>query len=278
MGLSGFRFIYLTLIKTDLVPSHLCCKIVVIHHEHSRRWIRRSDSDEFCNEVLQRSDHIFPLQVRLSLPQASYNAPGKKREKIQDEMLFFSGVWQPALPWRNSSWLVVCFGWGPSESQTQTAAWRRESWHTVSETWLTRWGGDVKFWMVELSSLALTVWHELLNLSTPLLTTNAWANVRLSRIWVWWRHINWCVCGFSGVLFEPVELLLTLVEHVLSQVGDSLSVLCISDVVLDEDGTVVDTEGFFQALPENSVLMVLQKDQKWTPDTVRMFRSSRFNH
>lgn len=52
------------------------------------------------------------------------------------------------------------------------------------------------------------------------------------------------------------------------QVGDSLSALCISDVVLDEDGTGVDTEGFFQALPENSVLMVLEKDQKWTPPMV----------
>lgn len=57
--------------------------------------------------------------------------------------------------------------------------------------------------------------------------------------------------------------------YTLSQVGESLSVLCVSGLVLDEDGTGVDTEGFFQALPENSVLMVLEKDQKWTPDTVR---------
>lgn len=55
----------------------------------------------------------------------------------------------------------------------------------------------------------------------------------------------------------------------LSQVGESLSVFCVSGLVLEEDGTGVDTEGFFQALPENSVLMVLEKDQKWTPDTVR---------
>lgn len=64
----------------------------------------------------------------------------------------------------------------------------------------------------------------------------------------------------------------------LSQVRDSLSIPCISDVVLDEDGTGVDTEGFFQALPENSVLMVLENDQKWTPNSVSVFRSSRFNH
>ncbi|XP_003973632.1 cell death activator CIDE-3 [Takifugu rubripes] len=53
----------------------------------------------------------------------------------------------------------------------------------------------------------------------------------------------------------------------INKVGESLSVLCVSGLVLDEDGTGVDTEGFFQALPENSVLMVLEKDQKWTPDT-----------
>lgn len=70
------------------------------------------------------------------------------------------------------------------------------------------------------------------------------------------------MCDFSGVLFET---------DAPSQVGESLSVLCVSGLVLDEDGTGVDTEGFFQALPENSVLMVLEKDQKWTPDTVREY-------
>lgn len=75
-------------------------------------------------------------------------------------------------------------------------------------------------------------------------------------------HINRCVCDFNGVLFET---------DAPSQVGESLSVLCVSGLVLDEDGTGVDTEGFFQALPENSVLMVLEKDQKWTPDTVRAY-------
>lgn len=53
--------------------------------------------------------------------------------------------------------------------------------------------------------------------------------------------------------------------YLLSQVSDSLSVPCVSDLVLDEDGTGVDTEEFFQTLPENSALMVLEKGQKWTP-------------
>lgn len=53
-----------------------------------------------------------------------------------------------------------------------------------------------------------------------------------------------------------------------SQVSDSLSVPCVSALVLDEDGTGVDTEEFFQTLPENAVLMVLEKAQKWTPHPV----------
>lgn len=86
------------------------------------------------------------------------------------------------------------------------------------------------------------------------------------------------------VISEASSLKLTHLAHqlnnayALSQVGESLSVLCVSGLVLDEDGTGVDTEGFFQALPENSVLMVLEKDQKWTPDRVRVFGSSKFNH
>uniref|UniRef100_A0AAQ5YK71 CIDE-N domain-containing protein n=1 Tax=Amphiprion ocellaris TaxID=80972 RepID=A0AAQ5YK71_AMPOC len=39
-------------------------------------------------------------------------------------------------------------------------------------------------------------------------------------------------------------------------------------LVLDEDGTGVDTEEFFQTLPENAVLMVLEKGQKWRPHPV----------
>lgn len=53
--------------------------------------------------------------------------------------------------------------------------------------------------------------------------------------------------------------------YVLSQVSDSLSVLCVGALLLDEDGTGVDTEEFFHTLPENAVLMVLEKGQKWSP-------------
>ncbi|XP_070705352.1 cell death activator CIDE-3 [Pempheris klunzingeri] len=54
-------------------------------------------------------------------------------------------------------------------------------------------------------------------------------------------------------------------DDLMNKVGDSLSVSCISGLMLDEDGTGVDTEEFFQTVPENAVLMVLEKGQKWSP-------------
>uniref|UniRef100_A0A3B3TMY3 Cell death inducing DFFA like effector c n=1 Tax=Poecilia latipinna TaxID=48699 RepID=A0A3B3TMY3_9TELE len=49
-----------------------------------------------------------------------------------------------------------------------------------------------------------------------------------------------------------------------NKVSDSFSLQCVSALVLDEDGTGVETEEFFQTLPENTVLMVLEKEQKWS--------------
>ncbi|XP_019736117.1 cell death activator CIDE-3-like [Hippocampus comes] len=54
-------------------------------------------------------------------------------------------------------------------------------------------------------------------------------------------------------------------EDLINKVGDSLNVLCASGLVLEEDGTGVDTEEFFTTLPDNTVLMVLEEGQKWTP-------------
>ncbi|TDH14524.1 hypothetical protein EPR50_G00043420 [Perca flavescens] len=62
----------------------------------------------------------------------------------------------------------------------------------------------------------------------------------------------------KGIMAETLE-------DLMNKVGDSLSVLCIMALVLDEDGTGVDTEEFFETLPENAVLMVLEKGQSWTP-------------
>lgn len=41
-------------------------------------------------------------------------------------------------------------------------------------------------------------------------------------------------------------------------------------VVLEEDGTVVDSEEFFQSLPSNTSLMVLEKGDMWTQSKVRV--------
>ncbi|XP_075952274.1 cell death activator CIDE-3 [Anarhichas minor] len=53
-------------------------------------------------------------------------------------------------------------------------------------------------------------------------------------------------------------------EDLMNKVIDSLSVPCVGALVLDEDGTGVDTEEFFQTLPDSAVLMVLEKGHKWT--------------
>ncbi|XP_056129905.1 lipid transferase CIDEC-like isoform X1 [Lampris incognitus] len=54
-------------------------------------------------------------------------------------------------------------------------------------------------------------------------------------------------------------------HDLIDKVMSSLNLPCVSAVVLDEDGTGVDTEEFFQTLPDNTVLMVLENGQTWTP-------------
>ncbi|XP_030632224.1 cell death activator CIDE-3 [Chanos chanos] len=53
-------------------------------------------------------------------------------------------------------------------------------------------------------------------------------------------------------------------RDLLNKAMDAFHVSCVSALVLDEDGTGVDTEEFFQTLKENTVFMVLEKGQKWT--------------
>lgn len=65
----------------------------------------------------------------------------------------------------------------------------------------------------------------------------------------------------------PESYSLTLL-HFDPQTTDAFSVSCVSGLVLDEDGTGVDTEDFFQTLKDSTVLMVLEKGQKWTPQQV----------
>ncbi|XP_071393963.1 cell death activator CIDE-3 [Centroberyx affinis] len=64
-------------------------------------------------------------------------------------------------------------------------------------------------------------------------------------------------------------------QDLINKVMDSFNVPCVSALVLDEDGTGVDTEEFFQTLSDSAVLMVLEKGQKWTsspssPSTVHL--------
>ncbi|MCI4375391.1 hypothetical protein PGIGA_G00108910 [Pangasianodon gigas] len=54
-------------------------------------------------------------------------------------------------------------------------------------------------------------------------------------------------------------------RDLLNKTMDAFSVSCVAGMVLDEDGTGVDTEDFFQTLKDSTVLMVLEKGQKWTP-------------
>lgn len=70
-----------------------------------------------------------------------------------------------------------------------------------------------------------------------------------------------CVC-IKGVRLSCSSL------SPLSQVSDSFSVPCVDALVLDEDGTGVDTDDFFQTLPDNTVLMVLENGHRWTPHPV----------
>ncbi|KAJ7999004.1 hypothetical protein DPEC_G00210890 [Dallia pectoralis] len=54
-------------------------------------------------------------------------------------------------------------------------------------------------------------------------------------------------------------------QDLLNKAIDSLHVSCVVALVLDEDGTGVDTEEFFLTLTDNAVLMVLEKGQIWMP-------------
>nr|KAF6470961.1 cell death inducing DFFA like effector a [Molossus molossus] len=57
-------------------------------------------------------------------------------------------------------------------------------------------------------------------------------------------------------------------KELLSKTLDALLITSgLVTLVLEEDGTVVDTEEFFQTLGDNTHFMILEKGQKWTPAT-----------
>ncbi|NWX68791.1 CIDEA protein, partial [Alca torda] len=53
-------------------------------------------------------------------------------------------------------------------------------------------------------------------------------------------------------------------QELISKTLDAFLISGIVTLVLEEDGTVVDTEEFFQSLDDNTHFMVLEKGQKWT--------------
>lgn len=57
-------------------------------------------------------------------------------------------------------------------------------------------------------------------------------------------------------------------EYVSLQVRSALFLVGNISVVLDEDGTSVETEEFFHTLDEGTVLVVLTKGQIWRPAKV----------
>ncbi|XP_006887736.1 PREDICTED: cell death activator CIDE-3 isoform X2 [Elephantulus edwardii] len=61
----------------------------------------------------------------------------------------------------------------------------------------------------------------------------------------------------KGIVASSLEDLLHKARDTLMLADKPLS------LVLEEDGTTVETEEYFQALPEDTVFMVLQKGQKW---------------
>ncbi|XP_053109187.1 cell death activator CIDE-A-like isoform X2 [Hemicordylus capensis] len=55
-------------------------------------------------------------------------------------------------------------------------------------------------------------------------------------------------------------------QELISKTLDALMITAgLITLVLEEDGTVVDTEDYFQSLEENTCFMVLKKGQKWKP-------------
>uniref|UniRef100_A0A8D0GC70 CIDE-N domain-containing protein n=1 Tax=Sphenodon punctatus TaxID=8508 RepID=A0A8D0GC70_SPHPU len=73
-----------------------------------------------------------------------------------------------------------------------------------------------------------------------------------------YRVSNWDRTLRKGIMAESLRDLLEKVHTTLLLVGTIT-------LVLEEDGTSVETEEFFQSLQEGTVLLVLAKGQKWHP-------------
>nr|XP_033781893.1 cell death activator CIDE-3 [Geotrypetes seraphini] len=85
-----------------------------------------------------------------------------------------------------------------------------------------------------------------------------------------YRVSNWDRSVKKGIMADSLSDLLSKVQHALLVTGTVT-------LVLDEDGTDVDTEEFFQSLDNGSVLMVLEKGQKWRPSENATYQISSSN-
>nr|XP_056719629.1 lipid transferase CIDEB [Euleptes europaea] len=54
-------------------------------------------------------------------------------------------------------------------------------------------------------------------------------------------------------------------QELLTKAMETLLLSGVVSLVLEEDGTLVESEEFFHVLDDNTTLMVLSKDQKWSP-------------
>nr|XP_026649038.1 cell death activator CIDE-A isoform X1 [Zonotrichia albicollis] len=76
----------------------------------------------------------------------------------------------------------------------------------------------------------------------------------------------------KGIVASSLQELLSKVQQTLTEAHREIPTLDafvitagIVTLVLEEDGTVVDTEEFFKSLDDNTHFMVLENGQKWTP-------------
>ncbi|XP_067854659.1 cell death activator CIDE-3 [Heptranchias perlo] len=69
---------------------------------------------------------------------------------------------------------------------------------------------------------------------------------------------NWDRSLRKGIMAEGLL-------DLLDKVQESLHTTCSVSLALEEDGTFIETEEFFQTVLDNTPFMVLEKGQKWTP-------------
>ncbi|XP_051874126.1 cell death activator CIDE-3 [Pristis pectinata] len=72
------------------------------------------------------------------------------------------------------------------------------------------------------------------------------------------RVCNWDRSLKKGIMAEGLQ-------DLLDKVQESLHTTSSVSLLLEEDGTFIETEEFFQTVLDNTLFMVIEKGQKWTP-------------